>query len=145
VFYSYCWDVPQRPTTNNKHHNHGRRRRKWPSSALHEAIRPTPMHRSNPPSKRIKILRGLEEFLVNCHCVLLPLLVVMGCCHRPTVVILVSLSCPPCILRLVTRIMWHNLGAFWEPWTLSTPPQRMSACLGCCPFWSDALALGMGL
>jgi len=56
VFSSNCRDVIQQPTANNNnnHHNHGPHRRKWPSSAPHEAFRPTLMpwiNRWQPPKQ----------------------------------------------------------------------------------------------
>ena len=44
MYYSYCRDVPQWPTTNNNHHNHVRHWPKWPLGVLNETFcHPTPM------------------------------------------------------------------------------------------------------
>ena len=62
---SYCRDMPQRPTANINHHNHGRRWWKWPSSAPHEAFCPALMRRSNrgqPPNQADAFLLGLGGY-----------------------------------------------------------------------------------
>ena len=103
-YYSYCRDVPQRPTANSKHHNHGRRRHKWPSSssAPHEAFRPAPMpmrqsNRGRPSEQADMIFTGVEEFLVDC-CLVLPPSAAMATVILVLPVVIVALplssSCP---------------------------------------------------
>jgi hypothetical protein len=90
-------------------HNHGRRRWKWPPSALHEALRSTPtlqMNRLRPPELADVILGGGWGCVWPSKRSFVP--VMMNC---------------------------HNIGVFLGPYTPLTAPKTISTCSGGCP-WS---------
>ncbi len=93
-------------TKHNWRHNcqnHGRRWRKWPPSAPHEALRSTPMPRMDgwqPPELADVFMGGFRMF-------------------KPS-----QRSFVPAIMHC------HNIGVFWRPYTPSTAAKITSACLG---------------
>jgi hypothetical protein len=62
MYNPYRRDVPQQPTANNNHHNHGCPQQKLPSSASHEAFCLAPMHqisRGHPPKQVDALFTGI--------------------------------------------------------------------------------------
>ncbi len=104
-------------TKHNRHHNrynHGRHQQKWPPSTPHKALRSAPMHQMDgwQPSKLRMYLGGG-----------------WGCVW-------------PSKRSFVLVMMHHNnIGVFLGPYTPSTAPKIISACLGGC--WPSIQCIGL--
>ncbi len=89
----------------HNHHNHGHHQRKWPPSTPHEALRSVPMHwmDGRQPSELADVFGGG-----------------WGC------------AWPSKHSFVPAMMLHHNIGVFWGPYTPSTAPKIISACLGRC-------------